>query len=469
MEQLTFLPDILLLVTAIVVLLVDARQKKEEGIGPLPIAMGGSLLVLVSLFLNWPESTETWLTYEATSNGFWWRVIFVLALLGVQWLSRNYFQITGMGNRAILNRPGAFHALLLFCTFGMFVLVSSQDLLTFFIGLELATLPLFALVGFQSRSGGSVEAASKLMVLAGMATALNLFGISFLFGACGSLRFDILIAAALHPTPLLHLGALLVFGGLGFKLAVVPFQMWAPDVYEGAPTPVTAFLSVGSKAAGLAAMATVFFGPLDGLRRGLYPLFAIVAIASMIAGNLGAMRQENLRRFLAYSSIAQAGGFMLAFTGDGTRGLSALLFNLFVYGAANLTFFFTLNSLGGRPEEMFSFRGLSKEKPVLAVVLLLTMFSLAGIPPLAGFLGKFQLFSVAIGSHHYVLVLLALANAVWALYYYLRPVREAYAMEEGFAQTRLSKLGWGISLPLGMLSVMLVVLGVFPRLLEWLP
>jgi len=299
-------------------------------------------------------------------------------------------------------------------------------------------------------------------VMAGMATALNLFGISLLYGAAGNLSFDGLVLAAAHPSRLLELGALLVFGGVGFKLAMVPFQMWAPDVYEGAPTPITAFLSVGSKAAGLAAMAALFFGPLNPLRPHLFPVFAVVAVASMIAGNLGAMRQQNARRFIAYSSIAQAGYFLLAFTGDAMSGRSALFFNLFVYGAGTFAFFFALRATGSdRAEDMGAFRGLAVEKPGTALLLLLSMFSLAGIPPLAGFLGKFRLFSVAMADKHYVLVSVAVANSVISLYYYLRPVKEAYVAKPEFRPPP-PRLGLVGAWPLWILAIAIVLLGFWP-------
>ncbi len=466
MNTFPVLPDLLLLATGVAVLVADARARDEDGKICGRLAAIGTVCVLAALLFTRSSVSGGWSTYAVTPQGFWWRLIFTLALFFTQILSAGYFDngpdSVGARHAVPPQSPGAFHALLLFCVLGMFVLVSARELLTFFLGLELATLPLFALAGFQSRSGESVEAASKLMVMAGMATALNLFGLSLLYGAAGNLSFDGLALAASRPSRLLELGALLLFGGIGFKISLVPLQMWAPDVYEGAPTPVTAFLSVGSKAAGLAAMAALFFGPLDALRLGFYPVFAVAAVASMVAGNLGAMRQHNARRFMAYSSIAQAGYFLLAFTGDSARGQSALLFNLFVYGAATLAFFFALRATGPkRVEEMGAFRDLSREKPGAALLLLLSMFSLAGIPPLAGFLGKFQLFSVAMREKHYALVFIAVANSVLSLYYYLRPVKEAYVANPEF-RPPLPRLGFAGSLPLWILALAVVLLGLWP-------
>ena len=347
----------------------------------------------------------------------------------------------------------------------MFALVSGRDLVTFFLGLELATLPLFALAVFPSRSEDAVESAAKLLVGAGLATALNLFGLSLLYGAAGTLSFHGLESASLSASPGMRLGALLVFGGVGFKIAMFPFHMWAPDVYEGAPTPVAAFLSVGSKAAGLAALSALFLGPLDALRPSLVPAFSVAAAASMLAGNLGAMRQNHVRRFAGYSSVAQAGYFLLAFTGAAAPGRSALLFNLFAYGASVFAFFFALRATGPRfPEDMRAFRGLSAEKPWAALLLLLSMFSLAGIPPLAGFLGKFQLFSVSLGAGHAVLVSIAVANSVLSLFYYLRPVKEAYLADPETGPP--PRLGLRASLPLWILGAAMLVLGLWPSLVS---
>ncbi len=461
-----YLPDLLLLATGVAVLLVDAGRRDEEGALCGRVAMAGCALVVAALFLTWPRESAGWPTYVLGPHEYRWRLFFTVTLLFTQWFSTAYFrgdEESAYGGRPALTRPGAFHALLLFCTTGMFALVSARDLLTLFVALELATLPLFALAGFQSRQNDGVEAASKLVVTAGLAVALNLFGISLLYGASGGLSYAALAAAAAHPGPALWLGTLLVFGGLAFKISAVPFQMWAPDVYEGAPTPVTAFLSVASKAAGLAALAVLFFGPLDALRARFYPVLATAAVITMSAGNLGAIRQTRMRRFIAYSSIAQAGYFLLAFTGAADRGRNALMFNLWVYGAANLALFYVMRSCGPRRKETLRmFRGLSLERPGLALLLLLSLFSLAGLPPLAGFLGKFQLFSVAAAGGHYPLVFIALANAVVSLYYYLQPVREAYISAADPDLPAMGRLGWFDTVPLWVLGAAVALLAVWP-------
>ena len=276
-----------------------------------------------------------------------WKLVFTLAAFGTVLLSRPYFR-PGGNARGALSKPGAFFALLLLCTQGMFALVSATDLLTFYLGLELATLPIFALAAFQTKDADSVEAGSKYVLMGGLSSALLLFGMSFLYGAAGSLDFHALaLAARSAPNePVLWGGVIFLLGGLGFKLAMFPLHMWAPDVYQGAPTPVMAFLSVASKAAAVAALAIVFLGPLDGLRPALVPFFSLAAVLSMAAGNLGAMRQSNLRRFVAYSSVAQVGYMLVAMLGDARAALHALQYNLIVYGATSFALYFIMGVIG---------------------------------------------------------------------------------------------------------------------------
>ena len=255
-------------------------------------------------------------------------------------------------------------------------------------------------------------------------------------------------------------------GGIGFKLAMAPLHMWAPDVYQGAPTPVAAFLSVGSKAAAVAAAAALFLGPLDAVRPGLAPFLMAGAVLSMLAGNLGAMRQSDLRRFIAYSSIAQVGYMLVGLVGDAGAARTGLQYNLLAYGATSFALFFIVAVIGKeRPEAIPSLRGLSRRHPGLALLLVLAMFSLAGVPPLAGFLGKFLLFSAAAQDGHYLLVGVAVANAVFSFYYYMRLVKEAYASED--APAPALALGVRRTLFLWGLSAALIVLGVCPAALDW--
>jgi NADH-quinone oxidoreductase subunit N len=474
---LPFLPDLALLALAFLLLIADLRGGKDkgrgggEGEGAFHLAWIG-LASIVILLAGVPSGTfdASFGGYTVTRSGQVWKLLFTLATFGTVLLARPYFRPEGNA-RGTLAKPGAFFALLVLCTQGMFALVSATDLLTFYLGLELATLPIFALAAFQPRDADSV-------LMGGLSSALLLFGISFLYGATGSLDFHSLaLAARSAPNePVLWGGVIFLLGGLGFKLAMFPLHMWAPDVYEGAPTPVMAFLSVGSKAAAVAALAVVFLGPLDGLRPVMGPFFYIAAALSMAAGNLGAMRQSNLRRFVAYSSVAQVGYMLVAMLGESSAARNALQYNLVTYGATSFALYFIMGVVGREgPESLPTLRGLSRRSPSLAALLALCMFSLAGIPPLAGFLGKFMLFAAAAAEGHYIVLGIALANAVVSFYYYMLVVKEAYivapsasTVSASSAESGSIRLGPWRTIALWMLAGLMLVLGLCPAAADWL-
>lgn len=474
MILLPFLPEIALLGLSILILGMemgrDGMAVGRGGRGAFHAAWAGLALILIlEALASWTDTTTSLGSYRASREVGLWKQIFLLATFATVLLSPAYFR-PGGNARGVLTRPGTFYALLLLCTLGMFALISARDLLTFYLGIELATLPLYALAAFQPKDGDSVEAGSKYMLMGGFSSALSLFGISFLYGSAGSLGFDALAAAAQGNagTGLLQIGAYLLLGGLGFKLAMAPLHMWAPDVYQGAPTPVMAFLSVASKAAAVAATALLFLGPLEPMRPSLMGIISVAAVLTMAMGNLGAMRQSNLRRFVAYSSIAQAGYFLVGFTGEAGAARIALQYNLLAYGVTSFALYFVISIIGREgPETLAGLRGLSRRSPALAALLALTMFSLAGLPPLAGFLGKFLLFSAAAGEGHYVLVALALGNAVVSFYYYMLLVKEAYLAPADPGRSAIA-LSQGAKIGLAILALLLVLLGACPGALGYL-
>ena len=463
MSFLALLPDLMLLLLALVILASEVTGGEEKARRAFHIAWMGLTATFIATVLFSTDARFGSLHIDAGIR--LWKQIFVLAALATVLISVPYFR-NGGSARGTLTRPGAFYSLILFSTLGMFALVSAGDALTFYLGLELASLPLYALSAFQPNDSQSVEGASKYVLMGAFSSALSLFGISFLFGAAGGLSFESIgLAAHMNPAqPFLLTGALFLLGGIGFKLSMAPLHMWAPDVYQGSPLPVMAFLSVGSKAAAVAAMSLLFFGPLGPLRPGLTGVFSLAAVLSMVIGNLGAMRQSDLRRFAAYSSIAQAGYMLVAFAGTSESARSALPYNLIAYGATSFAFYFVISVIGkNRPEEIRSLQGLSSESPGLAALLVLSMFSLVGIPPLAGFLGKFLLFSAAAESGHYLLVLIAAANAVVSFYYYMRLLKEAYVSKNvaAYPPIRLSRTAqiWTL-----VLAILLLILGTCPAL-----
>lgn len=431
------LPDILLVSLAFGLMLLDLIVRGETARGfrwVYHAAWLGLTAVLASLAIA-IHSTHgldpvTYLqAYRITSHGLVMRALFVLSALLTIVLARSYFLRGGDADRP-LHYPAEFIYLILFSTFGSISVVSACDLIMLFVGLELATIPLYILVAFNKARSLSAEAATKYILMGSVATGVMLFGYSYLYGVTGSLRFDDMAAfLATHApaSPLLRLGVMLILGGIAFKLAAVPFHMWAPDVYAGAPAPVSAFLALSSKATAFAFIFVLLDGPLASLRPMLKPWFILLAVASMIVGNLGALRQTRLLRFMGYSSIAQAGYMLLAFAGTPDAARASITYYLFLYLPANFMVFMIIAIAGERRgETLTSLRGLAQEQPALAAWLATALFSLAGIPPTAGFTGKFMLFGAAAETGYYNLVILAALNSTVSLYYYLLVMREAY-------------------------------------------
>ena len=390
-------------------------------------------------------------------------VLIVSAILGI-WLSKDYFE-HGADGKPQMHQIAEFIGAIAFATFGGVTVVSACDLLTFFLGLEIATIPMYALTAWNKKDQLGSEAATKYILMGSVATAFELFGFSYLYGFAGSLHFgEIQQAVAAGTSPLLWVAVLFLFCGIGFKLTLFPFYTWAPDVYEGAPTPVTAVLSVTSKATAIAFLVVLVFGPLAPVQEQIAPLIALLAGTTLFVGNLGALKQSRLRRFMAYSSIAQAGYIMVALLGPASTAKTAIVYYLFVYAVSNYLAFFIFGIIGHHREETFaSLRGLSKQNPSLAVALAISMFSLAGIPPLAGFFGKFHLFFSGASTGHYALVAFAVLNNVLALYYYIQLIKSAWVDEPDghLSPLRLTRRQRGVIIAL---SISVVALGFIPFL-----
>jgi NADH-quinone oxidoreductase subunit N len=426
------LPDILLLLLAAIVLGVDLIQNRPLSAVSFHLSWTG-LLIIFSVLIVLPYGQETIYlgTYKVNGTSLLFKQVFVLSALFTLLLSRTYFS-PGGNARGILRYRSEFCFIILVCTFGMFAVVSATGLLTLFIGMELATIPLYILSGYQKEDSLSVEASTKYIIMGSLSTGFLLFGYSFLYGCAGSLSFEAIYAFAQSAPadPLLRLGVLFILAAIGFKLTLFPFHMWSPDVYDGSPTPVTAFISVSSKAVAIAFLLILVYGPLAPLHSYLQPIMLILAGATMTVGNLGAMKQKRLRRFMAYSSIAQAGYIIIAMVGRAEEAYSSIIFYLFVYAVANYAIFFIISIVGRDGNEEFSsLQGMGKQNPVLAAVLMLTLFSLGGIPPLAGFMGKFLLFAAAAQQGYYNMVIFAALNSTVSLYYYLLLVKEAYIIQ----------------------------------------
>lgn len=329
-------------------------------------------------------------------------------------------------------RRAEFYELLLITLFGMYLMISARHFLVFVIGLESASLPLAAMVAFDKKKYESHEAAVKYILTAVFSSAIFMLGLSFIYGLVGSLYFSDIAAAALKDSGVLIIAIAFVMAGIGFKLSLVPFHLWTADVYQGAPTSVTSYLSVISKGATAFAFMVVMvqvFGQFYSVAWE-WMLYALI-ILTITVGNLFAIRQRNMKRFLAFSSVSQAGYIMLGVIGVNEMSLAAMMFYILVYIFSNLAAFGVIQAIENKTGivSMDSYKGLHKTNPRLAFAMMLAMFSLAGIPPFAGFFSKFFIFTGALNQGStamYVLVLIALINTIVSLYYYLLVVKAMY-------------------------------------------
>ena len=373
----------------------------------------------------------------------------IVCLQADQWLQREDTR----------HKQGEFYILTLSTLLGMYFMISAGHFLMFFIGLELASVPMACLVAFDKYKHHSAEAGAKYILCALFSSGLMLFGISFLYGTTGTLYFDDM-AARLTASPLVIMSMVFFFSGLGFKISLVPFHLWTADAYQGAPTTVTSYLSVVSKAAAAFALFTTLVKVFAPLVEEWQMLLWVVTVLSITVANLFALRQKDLKRFMAFSSISQAGYIMLAVIGGSPLGMTSLVFYVLVYLAANLAVFGVLSTVeqhSGGKVSLEDYNGFYRTNPRLAVMMMLALFSLAGIPPFAGFFSKFFVFTAAFQSGFYVLVFIALLNTVISLYYYLLIVKAMFITpsEEPIATFRSDNYT-RLSLALCMAGVLLL-------------
>ncbi|NCO55053.1 MAG: NADH-quinone oxidoreductase subunit N [Bacteroidetes bacterium CG02_land_8_20_14_3_00_31_25] len=317
--------------------------------------------------------------------------------------------------------------LLLSTLIGMFFMVSSGDFLMFYLGLELATIPITALAAYERNKSKSAEAGIKLLLISALSTGVLLYGISMIYGTTGSVYFAD-VAANFGKSSLQILGLIFFVAGMGFKISLVPFHLWTADVYEGAPISITAYLSVISKGAAVFIFMIILYKVFGALFDMWNSLLYVLAVVTMTVGNLFAIRQNNMKRFLAFSSIAQAGFILLGILGSNAMGAASVAYFVLIYIVTNLGAFGVVSAIynASGKEDMREYNGLYKTNPMLSLVMTLALFSLAGIPPVAGFFGKFFLFTSAASHGYYILVLIAVINATISLYYYLRVIKAMF-------------------------------------------
>jgi NADH-quinone oxidoreductase subunit N len=379
---------------------------------------------------------------------------------------------------------GEYLSLMLLGTVGMLLLVSSTNLLMIFIALELTSLSLYVLAAFDKRSIKSAEAALKYFLFGGMSAAFTLFGLSLIYGLTGSTQLsgilDFLLKNGVGSDPLLLAAVVMTVVGFGFKVAAVPFHFWAPDAYEGAPTPSATLIASGSKIASFFVLARLMiagFGAVAGRGAwhdfvpGWVPVLAVLSAASMIVGNMAAIAQNNVKRLLAYSAIAHAGYALLGVLADNKEGLGSLVYYTITYGLTVAGAFGVVAMVEARTggARMENFVGLSKREPVLAMCMMVFMLSLAGIPPLAGFFGKFYLFTAAASGANDLglmwLVFLAVAMSAVSLYYYLKVLKQIYVIREPVDTPETPSAMTEGRMVLMLLAAAVVLLGCMPNLL----
>ena len=405
------------------------------------------------------------------SFSIFFKVVFLLAAILTILASARYLEV----ERA---NVGEYYALVLFAVVGMMFLASAGEFITLFVALETMALSFYILVGFLKSNRKSNEAALKYFLLGSFSTGIFLYGISLVYGTTGTTVLGLIgmsrskMALLAPEAPIFVLGVILVTVGLAFKIAAVPFHMWAPDAYEGAPTPVTAFLSTGSKAAAFVALARIFSMGFLPLGHRWAPLLAILAVGSMTLGNVGAILQENMKRMLAYSSIAHAGYVLLGLIAVGlgdtveTReyGLKAVLLYLLIYtfvniGAFALVIILRKEQVAG--DRVADFAGLSRRSPGAAFAMLVFMLSLAGIPATAGFIGKWYLFGAAVKAHYAWLAVVAVINSAISVYYYIRVVVNMYMKAPEDAGP--FEPSWGQRVVVAACIAFTLVFGLYPQ------
>ena len=469
-QFLNMIPEATLMLALIIVFCADfALHKSERKTYVLSVLTGALLLCqLVPCFLAEPTSAfgGLYVTYPIVNvmKTILTLGTFIVVVMSQSWLKNNACKISG-----------EYYVLVLSTLLGMYVMMSSGHFLLFFLGLEMASVPMACLVAFDRYKKKSAEAAAKYILTATFSSGVMLYGISFLYGAIGTLYFDDM-AAQMQLTPLTIMGMVFFFSGLGFKISLVPFHFWTADTYEGAPTPVTGYLSVVSKGAATLTLAIILMHVFGRMVEYWEPLLWIVIMLTITVGNLLAIRQNELKRFMAFSSISQAGYIMLAVVGNSATSLTALTFYVLVYVAANMAVFTVISTVeenNGSKTQMSAYNGLYQTNPKLALLMTLALFSLAGIPPFAGMFSKFFVFMAAVGGHEsapfwpYFVVFIALINTVVSLYYYLLIVKAMYITKEENPLPTFRN-GAAINWSLAICTVGILLFGICSCIYEWI-
>jgi NADH-quinone oxidoreductase subunit N len=457
------LPEIFLSVLAMCLLLINVFSPNGKKTYLTYISFIGLVVAAVLVGSGWGAHIESFNGAVVLDNfATFFKMIFLLSAGLAVLISDQYMEREGCNH-------GELYPIILFTVVGMMLMASGTDLMTIFLGLEVMSVSLYVLAGFNRANRKSNEAGLKYFLLGSFSTGFLLYGMALIYGATGTTRIagiaSVLGQMTLPATNIMLVaGMLLMFTGFAFKVAAAPFHMWTPDVYEGAPTPMTAFMSTGPKAAAFAALLRLFLVALPTLQVEWSQLLWVLAVLRMSVGNITALRQDNIKRMLAYSSIAHAGYCLVGFTAGNGTGTSAILFYMLSYAFMNIGAFAIIILIAKKGESngtVMDLAGLGFKRPVLALAMTIFMFSLAGVPPTAGFIGKFYLFSGAIQEGYIWLAILGVLNSAASVYYYLRVIVYMY-MKDPSEEFEWTSLTAPVALALVLAVAGTLILGIVP-------
>ena len=460
---LPILPLIAISIGAMVVMLVGVRLEDEDS-----ASLGFIVLVtlLAAFVFTMFELGQNTLAFHGSlaidDYAVFFESLIIIATALTVAMSLEYAADAGLAG-------AEYYALVLFAALGMMLMAAADDLIIIFLGLETMSIAVYALAGFLRRDPKSNEAAIKYFLLGAFSTGFLLYGIALIYGATGTIRLEPIRASltgGIGANPLLLLGLGMMLIGFGFKVAAVPFHMWTPDAYEGAPTPITAFMAVGVKLAAFAGFLRIFMANLGVISAEWTAVLWMLAVLTMTAGNIIALVQTNIKRMLAYSAIAHAGYVIVGMAaGGGHDAGGAILYYLLAYAFTNLGAFAVVVALERGAEahdEIADYRGLAREHPGLAAAMALCVLSLTGVPPLAGFVAKFYIFAAALNAGLVWLVIIAVLNSAVSAYYYVGVIVAMYMQEGGVTVARMSRRpGLLISIAVGVAGV--IALGIYPQ------
>ncbi len=455
------MPELIIILTFIIVTIFDLFDSLQKTLTALVTIVGCAIALYVSIDMLslGMEGTEFSNMIQVDKYSLFFNIIFLVSTILIVLISMNYL---GREDK----RQGEYYLLILLATLGMMLMASGNELIVIFLGLELMSLSLYVLAGYFRRSMVSSEAGMKYLLLGAFASGFFLYGIALIYGGAGTTSIP-QIASTLTAgakSPLLLAGMFLLVVGFGFKVALVPFHQWAPDVYEGAPTSIAAFISAGPKAAGFAALLRIFMEALQNLQSEWIVSITILAALTMTVGNLVAIAQRNIKRMLAYSSIAHAGYVLVGLAAANKDGISSAMFYLLVYCVMNIGAFGVVilaRTEDGESLMISDYAGLGFKKPLLALFMTVMLLSLAGFPPTAGFVGKFYIFRSAVEAGQIWLVIIGAINTAISAFYYLRVVVAMY-MREPEAELDFLAYPRLLIIALTLAAIGVVLIGILP-------